>query len=80
MTEYKGYFILGAALMIHHNSTDWRALGTVFTKTPQGFFVEVERVGGPVFTNKEAAERHGILMCQAVIEKRLEETQAHRTN
>jgi len=77
MTEYKGYFILGAALMIHHNSTDWRALGTVFTKTPQGFFVEVERVGGPVFTTKEAAEKHGLAMCQAVIEQKLAKTQTH---
>lgn len=57
--------------MIHPNSPDWRALGTVFTKTAQGLLVEVERVGGPVFATKEAAERHGLVLCQALIEERL---------
>lgn len=75
MTEYKGYFMLGTALMIHPNSPDWRALGTVFAKTPQGSIVEVEHVGGAVFTTKEAAERHGLVLCQAWIEEKLEEAQ-----
>jgi hypothetical protein len=75
MTEYKGYFMLGTALMIHPNSPDWRALGTVFAKTPQGSIVEVERVGGAVFTTKEAAERHGLVLCRALIEEKLEEAQ-----
>jgi hypothetical protein len=75
MIEYKGYFILGAALMIHPNSPDWRALGTVFAKTPQGSTIEVERIGGAVFTTKEAAERHGLALCQALIEEKLEESQ-----
>ena len=77
MTEYKGYFMLGTALMIHPNSPDWRALGTVYTQTPQGSILEIERVGGPVFTTKEAAERHGLVLCQALIEKKLEEAQDH---
>ena len=77
MTEYKGYFILGTALMIHPNSPDWRALGTVYTKTPQGSIVKVGCVGGPVFTTKEAAERHGLVLCQELIEKKLEEAQDH---
>ena len=55
MIEYKGYFIMGTALMIHPNSPDRRALGTVFVKTPQGAIVEVDRIGGPVFMTKEAA-------------------------
>lgn len=80
MTEYKGYFILGTALMIHPNSPDWRALGTVFAKTPQGSIVEVERVGGAVFTTKEAAERHGLVLCQALIEEKLEEAQDRGQN
>ena len=75
MTEYKGYFILGTALMIHPNSPDWRALGTVFAKTPQGSIVEVERVGGAVLTTKEAAERYGLVLCQTLIEEKLEEAQ-----
>jgi len=77
MTEYKGYFILGTALMIHPNSPDWRALGTVYAKTPQGSIVKVGCVGGPVFTTKEAAERHGLVLCQELIEKKLEEAQDH---
>jgi hypothetical protein len=77
MIEYKGYFISGTALMIHPNSPDWRALGTVFAKTPQGA-VEVERVGGAVFTTKDAAERHGLMLCQTLIEEKLEEAQDPR--
>ena len=80
MTEYKGYFMLGTALMIHPNSPDWRALGTVFAKTPQGAIVEVERVGGAVFTTKEAAEGHGLVLCQALIEEKLEEAQDRGQN
>ena len=80
MTEYKGYFMLGTALMIHPNSPDWRALGTVFAKTPQGAIVEVERVGGAVFTTKEAAERHGLVLCQTLIEEKLEEAQDRGQN
>lgn len=72
MREYKNYFILGRALMIHPNSPDWRALGTVYTKNPQGSIVEIGYVGGPVFTTKEAAERHGLVLCQALIETKLE--------
>ena len=75
MIEYKGYFILGTALMVHPNSPDWRALGTICTRTPEGSIVAVERVGGPVFTTKEAAERHGLVLCQAWIEKKLDEAQ-----
>ena len=76
MREYKGYFILGTALMIHPNSPDWRALGTVYTKSPQGSIVEVGYVGGPVFTSKAAAERHGLLLCQVLVETKLEEAHA----
>jgi hypothetical protein len=50
-------------------------LGTVFAKTPQGSIVEVERVGGAVFTTKEAAERYGLVLCQTLIEEKLEEAQ-----
>jgi hypothetical protein len=78
MIEYKGYFMSGTALMIHPNSPDWRALGTVFAKTPQGAVVEVERVGGAVFTSKDAAERHGLILCQTLIEEKLEEAQDPR--
>jgi len=67
--------MLGTALMIHPNSPDWRALGTVFAKNSQGSIVEVERTGGPVFTTKEAAERHGLVLCQGLIEEKLQEAQ-----
>ena len=59
--------------MIHPHSPDWRALGTVATKNPQGSLVELESVGGPAFTTKEAAERHGLALCQALIDKRADE-------
>jgi hypothetical protein len=78
MVEYKGYFIRGTALMVHPHSPDWRALGTVFSKTPQGTVVAVERVGGPVFTVKEAAEKHGLILCQAWIDEKLDGAQGAR--
>jgi hypothetical protein len=73
MTEYKGYFMLGTALMIHPHSPDWRALGTVYSKNPLGSIVEIGHVGGPAFTTKDAAERYGLVLCQAFIETKLEE-------
>jgi hypothetical protein len=71
MIEYKGYLMSGAALMIHPNSPDWRAIGTVCTKTPQGSILEVQSIGGPVFTSKEAAEKHGLELCHAWIEEKI---------
>ena len=73
LQEYKGYCILGKALMVHPNSPDWRALGTVYAKNPQGSLVGVGYVGGPVFTTKDAAEKHGLVLCQALVETKLEE-------
>jgi hypothetical protein len=77
MIEYKGYFMSGAALMIHPNSPDWRAIGTVHAKTPQGSILEVESIGGPVFTSKEAAEKHALVLCQAWIEEKLQQVEEH---
>ena len=77
MIEYKGYFIMGTALMIHPNSPDRRALGTVFVKTPQGAIVEVDRIGGPVFMTKEAAEKHGLVLCRTLIDEKTGEGVLH---
>jgi stage V sporulation protein G len=71
MTEYKGYFISGTALMIHPKSADWRAMGTVCSKTPEGFIVQVERIGDPVFVTKGAAETHGLVLCREWIEAKI---------
>ena len=76
MTEYKGYFMLGTALMIHPHSPDWRALGS-YSKNPLGSIVEIGHVGGPAFTTKDAAERYGLVLCQAFIETKLEEAHGH---
>ena len=71
MIEYQGYLILGTALMIHPNSPDWRSLGIVCSKTPEGFIVQVEHIGGPVFTTKGSAERHGKELCQQWVDEAL---------
>jgi hypothetical protein len=71
MTEYKGYFIVGTAVMVHPRSPDWHAMGIIWSKTPDGLFVEVERTGGPVFTTKAAAEKHGLELCQEWVEETL---------
>jgi stage V sporulation protein G len=80
MIEYKGYFISGTALMIHPKSPDWRAMGTVCSKTPEGFIVQVERVGDPVFTTKGAAEKHGLLLCRDWIESTIRMDQMAEEN
>jgi hypothetical protein len=71
MIEYKGYLILGTALMVHPNSPDWRAGGIVWSKTPEGFVLEVARSGGPIFTTKVSAERHGLELCQQWVDETL---------
>jgi hypothetical protein len=52
MIEYRGYLILGTALMVHPNSPDWRAVGIVCRETLEGLIIQIERTGGPVFTTK----------------------------
>jgi hypothetical protein len=71
ITKYKGYFIVGTAVMVHPRSPDWRALGIVWSKTPEGFVLEAERGGGPIFTTKVSAERHGLELCQRWIDETL---------
>jgi hypothetical protein len=79
MIKYKGYFIVGTAAMVHPRSPDWRALGIVWSQTPEGFVVEIERSGGRVFTTKVSAERHGLELCQEWVDERTEETLSARS-
>lgn len=74
MTQYKGYFIVGTAVMVHPRSADWQALGIVWSKTAERFVLEVERSGGPVFTTKVSAERHGLRLCQEWVDERMKQT------
>jgi hypothetical protein len=74
MTKYKDYFIVGTAVMVHPRSADWRALGIVWSKTAEGFVLEVERSGSPVFTTKVSAERHGLQLCQEWVDERMKQT------
>ena len=71
MIEYKGYLILGTALMIHPNSPDWRAVGIVCRKTSEGLIVQVERAGRPIFTTKGAAEKEGLALCREWVDETL---------
>ena len=71
MINYKGYFIWGNALKMDPVLADWRALGVVYSKTPEGFLLEAELVGADVFTTKGAAERHGLELCREWVEETL---------
>jgi hypothetical protein len=75
MIEYKGYLILGTATKTHPSSPDWRAVGIVCSKTPEGLMLEIELAGGPVFTTKEAAEKHGLELCHAWIGEQIRSNQ-----
>jgi len=59
--------------MIHPHSPDWRALGTVAIKTPQGSFEELDCVGGPFSQRKEPPNEIDWYLCQALIDKKLKE-------
>jgi hypothetical protein len=49
---------------------DWYSQGIVLRPGRLSSIVEVKRIEGPIFNNKEAAEQHGLELCKDWIDKR----------
>ena len=50
--------------------SDWYSRGIVLRPGRLGSIIEVQRIEGPIFNNKEAAEKHGLKLCKDWIDKR----------
>jgi hypothetical protein len=49
---------------------DWYSQGTIFRAGRLSSIVEIKRIKGPIFNNKQAAEDHGLKLCKEWIDKR----------
>jgi hypothetical protein len=69
MVPYKGFFIEGAAKMIHPFSPDWRVGGSVLRPGRLGSIVEITRFELQSFTvgTKELAEWFGLELARMVV-------------
>ena len=78
LEHYKGFLIDGSAVPTFATGFDWYSQGIVLRPGRLRSIVEVKRIDGPVFNNKEAAEQHGLKLCKDWIDKRLEPSQPRR--
>jgi hypothetical protein len=71
MQPYKGYFIDGAAKMIHPFDPSWYPAGTVLKPGRLGSVVEITRFDMPSFKMepKELAEWFGLELARVVVEE-----------
>ena len=68
--RYKGFLIAGSAVPTFATGFDWYAQGIVLRPGSLSSIVEVQRIQGPIFNSKEAAEEHGLQLCKDWIDKR----------
>ena len=68
--RYKGFLIDGSAVPTFATGFDWYAQGIVLRPGSLSSIVEVQRIQGPIFNSKEAAEEHGLQLCKDWIDKR----------
>jgi len=71
MQPYKGYFIVGNALMVYPFSPDWYVGGSVLVQGRSSSIVEVTRFQLQRFTvsMKEPAEWFGLEVAQIVVDE-----------
>jgi hypothetical protein len=65
--DYKGFHIIAWARAEYGNGS--ASVGIVCKPTRLGSIVEVKRIEGRSFENKEEAERHGLELCKQWIDK-----------
>jgi hypothetical protein len=70
MERYKGFLISGSAVPKFATGFDWYSQGIILRQGRLSSVVEVERINGPIFHSKEAAEEHGFKLCRDRIDKR----------
>jgi hypothetical protein len=49
---------------------DWYSQGTIFRTGRLGSIVEIKRIRGAIFNNKEDAEQNGLELCKDWIDRR----------
>lgn len=71
MEHYNGYFIDGAAKMIHPFDPSWYPAGTVLKSGRLGSVVEITRLELPSFKieMKELAEWFGLELCRVAVDE-----------
>jgi hypothetical protein len=76
--RYKGYLISGSAVPTFATGFDWYSQGTILRPGRFSSIVEVRRIKGAIFDNKEAAEEDGFRLCKAWIDNRLDRPPTRR--
>jgi hypothetical protein len=66
--EYGGYIISAWARPEFTN--DSTSVGIVYEQGQFGSIIQVQRIEGELFENKEQAEQHGLELCKKWIDKR----------
>jgi hypothetical protein len=66
--DYKG-FVIGAWARPESEKGS-TSVGVVFTRDMFGSMIQVQRIEGKFFENKEQAEQHGVELCKDWIDKR----------
>ena len=70
LERYKNFLIAGSAIPHFVTGFDWYSQGTIFRRGQVGSIVEIRRIRGVIFNNKEEAEQHGLELCKSWINKR----------
>jgi hypothetical protein len=74
MVQYKGYLIIGKALRVNPDSSDWwRSQGDVFTKSRKGT-IHIKHIEGTIFKSKQGAEVDGMELCKKWVDENLNAT------
>ena len=66
--EYSG-FVIGAWAR-PESAKGSTSVGVVFKRDKFGSMIQVQRIEGKLFENKEQAEQHGVELCKDWIDKR----------
>jgi hypothetical protein len=70
--RYKDFLVTSSAVPTFATGFDWYSPGIILRPARLGSIVEVKRIQGPIFNNKEAAEERGLELCKEWIDKRLD--------
>ena len=66
----QGFLIDGSAVPNFATGFGWYSQGTILVPDRLSSIVEIKRIQGPIFNNKEAAEEYGLQLCKDWIDKR----------
>jgi hypothetical protein len=70
MERYRGFLIMTSPVPNFARSFEWYSQGIILRPAYLSSVVEIKRIEGPIFNNKEAAEQHGFELCKDWIDKR----------